>query len=70
MLTINADDHPLMRLFHKSGDEKRMVVVLPPERYQDWLNAPADRSMAFMRPVQADFDHTAQPYVKNTELVP
>jgi putative SOS response-associated peptidase YedK len=27
MLTINADDHPLMRLFHKPADEKRMVVI-------------------------------------------
>ena len=30
-------------------------VILPPERYQDWLNAPAERSMAFMQlmPAQA-----------------
>ena len=32
MLTINADTHPLMRLMHKPTDEKRMVVILPPER--------------------------------------
>ena len=49
MLTINADDHPLMRLFHKSTDEKRMVVVLPPERYQDWLEAMPENSMDFMK---------------------
>ena len=43
MLTINADAHPLMRQFHKPGDEKRMVVVLPPEFYAQWLQAaPAD----------------------------
>jgi hypothetical protein len=28
MLTINADDHPFMRQYHKSEDEKRMVVIL------------------------------------------
>lgn len=28
MLTINANDHPLMSLYHKPEDEKRMVVVL------------------------------------------
>lgn len=50
MLTINADDHPLMRLFHKPTDEKRTVVILPPARYQDWLDAPVERSMEFMRP--------------------
>ena len=49
MLTINADQHPLMRMFHKPTDEKRIVVILPPDRYQDWLEAPAECSMAFMR---------------------
>jgi hypothetical protein len=28
MLTINADDHPFMRHYHKPEDEKRMVVIL------------------------------------------
>lgn len=40
MLTINAEAHSLMRQFHKPDDEKRMVVILPKERYQDWLEAP------------------------------
>lgn len=31
MLTINADEHPLMRRFHKPDDEKRMLVILAPE---------------------------------------
>jgi hypothetical protein len=26
MLTINADQHPVMNAFHKPTDEKRMVV--------------------------------------------
>ncbi len=33
MLTINADEHPLMKQFHKPTDEKRMVVILPEDRY-------------------------------------
>lgn len=37
MLTINADEHPLMKRFHKPGEEKRMVVTLAPEHYQGWL---------------------------------
>lgn len=28
MLTVNADDHALMKRFHRRGDEKRMVVIL------------------------------------------
>lgn len=35
---INADDHPLMRRFHKPGDEKRSVVIVPRTQYQDWLS--------------------------------
>ena len=54
MLTVNADDHPLMRLFHKPTDEKRMVVVLPPKRYGDWLDAAPDRGHEFMRVCEAD----------------
>lgn len=50
MLTINADQHPLMNLFHKPTDEKRMVVILEPEQFDDWLQAPASRSMEFLRP--------------------
>lgn len=54
MLTINANHHPLMRLLHKPADEKRMVVVLPPERYAAWLAAPAVHSAAFLQPSTSD----------------
>lgn len=54
MLTINADAHPLMRNFHKPGDEKRMVAILPEARYGDWLTAPSGQAMEFMRPYPAD----------------
>lgn len=36
-LTINADEHPLMRQFHKWEDEKRSLVVVPVAHYDDWL---------------------------------
>jgi putative SOS response-associated peptidase YedK len=49
MLTINADDHDFMRRFHRPGDEKRMVVVLRPQDYGAWLDAPAHATMDFMR---------------------
>ena len=42
MLTVNASDHPLMKRFHKPGDEKRSVVIVPPSEYENWL---ASRSM-------------------------
>ena len=51
MLTINANGHDLMQQLHKPTDEKRMVVVLAPERYQEWLQARPEQSMAYMRPM-------------------
>lgn len=54
MLTINAEGHALMRQFHKPVDEKRMVVILPPERYRAWLCASSEHSMPFMQPLAAE----------------
>ncbi len=50
MLTINADDHPLMNQLHKPSDEKRMIVILPPARYDDWLQADAGEIRDFLQP--------------------
>lgn len=59
MLTINADGHDLMTRFHKPTDEKRMVVVLPMDRYADWLSAKPLESMGFMRQFPAEQLQTA-----------
>jgi putative SOS response-associated peptidase YedK len=47
MLTINADDHPVMNRFHKEGDEKRMVVVIPEGQEEAWLHATHDEARTF-----------------------
>ncbi|WP_114638151.1 SOS response-associated peptidase [Polynucleobacter necessarius] len=39
MLTINADQHPVMKRCHKPEDEKRTVVPLKLELFESWLNA-------------------------------
>ncbi len=39
MLTVNADEHPVMQQFHKPGDEKRTPVVLAPDQFDAWLEA-------------------------------
>ena len=49
MLTLKADGHELMCQFHKPVDEKRMVVILPPDSYDHWLKASPQQSMDFMR---------------------
>lgn len=37
-ITINADHHALMGRMHKPGDEKRSLVIIPPNQYEGWLN--------------------------------
>ena len=49
MLTINADGHELMCQFHKPVDEKRMVVILPPDSYDHWLKAYHQRDFDIVR---------------------
>ena len=54
MLTINADAHPLMRQFHKPQDEKRMIVILRPESFDDWLNAKVPNRLNYLLPYPAE----------------
>jgi putative SOS response-associated peptidase YedK len=60
MLTVNADAHPLMRRFHRPGEEKRMVVILDPEDYAAWLSCPVAEASRFFRlwpgPLEASAD--------------
>ncbi|MFM7631867.1 MAG: hypothetical protein ACKO65_00685, partial [Betaproteobacteria bacterium] len=53
-LTINAADHPLMRNFHRPEDEKRMVVILSPDYFDEWLSAKPEQSARFLMPYPAD----------------
>ena len=48
MLTINADGHPIMGRFHRPGDERRSLVVVPPSRWTDWLSATPDTVRAML----------------------
>lgn len=48
MLTVNADQHPIMRQFHKPGDEKRTPVIIRPELFDDWLGADQARAAELM----------------------
>jgi putative SOS response-associated peptidase YedK len=48
ILTVNADQHDLMKQFHKPGDEKRMLVLVPPARHADWLHATAQTAAQLM----------------------
>ncbi|MBS4019964.1 MAG: SOS response-associated peptidase family protein, partial [Dechloromonas sp.] len=54
MLTINADQHPLMRQFHKPDDEKRSIVILHEQDYDGWLQASVSDSRRFLYAYPAD----------------
>lgn len=48
MLTVNADEHPVMCQFHKPGDEKRTPVIVSPHLYDAWLSADTDQATELM----------------------
>lgn len=53
MVTVNADTHPVMSRMHKLGDEKRSVVILRPDDWEEWLttsNVDAARAMLQLFP--------------------
>lgn len=53
MITVNADGHPLMLRMHKPFDEKRSVVILRADDWEEWLttsNIEAARAMLQLYP--------------------
>jgi putative SOS response-associated peptidase YedK len=55
MLTVNADEHPLMKRFHKPDDEKRSLVIVPRASYEDWLSCGStDEARSFLNLFPAD----------------
>jgi len=64
MLTINADGHPVMGRFHRPGDEKRSLVVVPPDAWNDWLTATTEQAVEMLVDMPcADFE--AQPFAQS-----
>ncbi len=53
---------PLMRCFHRPDDEKRMVVILEPHQFDDWLYVPVEQIWAFLQTFPAE-KLVAQPAV-------
>jgi putative SOS response-associated peptidase YedK len=62
MLTLNADEHPLMKRFHKPSDEKRSVAIIRPDAYEDWLRCKStDEARSFLQLFPAEEMH-AEPF--------
>ena len=57
MLTVNADDHPLMRRMHKpkrdraaDAQDKRSVIAIEPADVQAWLLGTLQEAKALLCP--------------------
>lgn len=61
MVTVNADDHPVMSRFHAPGDEKRMVVILDPSDYSNYLSCPVDQASSYFKQWMGPMEAHAAP---------
>lgn len=68
MLTIPAEQHPLMKRMHRVDDEKRSVVVLDDDSVFEWLSATDPRlRVEMMKNFDAD-DFMDEPAPKPARL--
>jgi len=61
MLTVNADDHPIMRRMHKPDpklgadqQDKRSVVAIEPGEVEQWLHGSIQEASALIVPPEAE----------------
>ncbi len=55
LLTMNANNHALLRRYQQPGSEKRMPVVLNEGAYGAWLTARTEKAREFMRQYPAEW---------------
>jgi putative SOS response-associated peptidase YedK len=48
MLTLNADQHSLMKRFHKPGEEKRTIAILEKKDWVNWLSAKPNEALSML----------------------
>jgi putative SOS response-associated peptidase YedK len=70
LLTIHADGHPLMGRFHRPGDEKRSLVIIPKQRHLAWLKASPQmaRTLLSLAPLAEFTAHEAADRPQNLSL--
>jgi len=71
MITMNAIDHPMMKEFHKTGDVKRSVVVIPESRLDEWLNWKSSNIQSFVQGFpEEEFECSHVPKIKVEKISP
>lgn len=56
MITVSGEGHPIFSRMHKPDDEKRAVVILHPDDWEEWLttsNIEVARAMLQLYPAKA-----------------
>ena len=66
MLTVNANDHPVMRQFHKPEDEKRSVVVLNDPL--QWLDQDLDDPIQLLHPPKCRLISSVRPLRGSSDI--
>ncbi len=59
MLTVNADDHDIMKRMHRPGEEKRMPVIIRRDDYDRWLSANPEEARRMCQTFPAEEMHAA-----------
>lgn len=71
LLTINADQHPLMKQFHKAEVEKRSIVVMARPLWKTWLRADHRSAKTMLHEIDPSQYHAfadARPIFKTPSL--
>lgn len=77
MITQNCDEHPLLKLMHKPDpklpadqQDKRTIVSLEPNHWDQWLNGTNDLAEALIQVPEFElFKHGAADPAKNIEIM-
>ena len=69
LLTVNANNHALLRRYQQPGAEKRMPVVLNEGAYGAWLTVRMEKAKEFMRQYESNW-LAANPVETKADKVP
>lgn len=67
MLPVNADDHPVFQRMHRPEAEKRMVVILHPDQYDEWLTCTVNDAPTYIRQCLGELHTYAAPLAPRTK---
>lgn len=69
LLTVNANNHALLRRYQPQGSEKRMPVILNEGSFDAWLGVRFEKAKEFMRQYPANW-LTANPVEHKADKIP